>query len=99
MNGETQDGPETSSRGAGWGWVLWPGTVLLLYVLGSGPVMMMKEEKLIPYGDPGSRAAEIVYWPVDWAFWETPLRKPIGMYWRLWAPEWCDAQENIKVFK
>ena len=95
MNSETEDGPETSSRSTVWDWVLWPGVLLVLYVLSSGPVVMMANNKLIFDGGPADRILLIVYWPVEWACQKTPFHKPLGMYWHLWAPEWYDRKGNI----
>ena len=94
MNGESKDGPERSSRGAGWVWLCWVGAILLLYVLSTGPVVLLYDKKLIQPGSPGLRAVQIVYWPLDWVCGETPLRKPLGMYWHFWAPQWFDRQGN-----
>ena len=86
MNGEIEDGPETSSRGAGWGWVFWPGLVLVLYVLSFGPVLMLVDKQILRPDGPECRVIEIVYRPVMWAANETPLHKPLIMYLGLWAP-------------
>ena len=98
MSGETQDGPETSSRSAGWGWAFWLGVVLLLYVLCSGPVAMMVTRQPAP-DEPAWNTVVIVYRPMVWAWRETPLHKPLGMYWHLWIPERIDAQGNFKYLK
>jgi hypothetical protein len=94
MNGEIQDGPETSSRGVGWGWVFWPGVLLLLYVLSTGPVWVVYDKWLFRH--PGSplvwRFLGFVYLPVRWAYQVTPLHKPLGVYWHLWVPEWYDSK-------
>jgi hypothetical protein len=96
MNGEIEDGPETSSRGAGWGWVLWPAVVLLLYVLSIGPVLMMDDKNLIPNGSPAGRVLQIVYSPLEWAHENTPLRKPLEMYVHLWVPSLFNRKGNPK---
>ena len=94
MNGETQHAPEPSSRGAIWEWLCWLGVVLVLYLLSTGPVTMMAGKKLTGRGSPLWSAVAIVYRPVRWAYEETPLGKPLGRYWHLWAPEWYDSEGN-----
>jgi len=79
-----------------WVWLWWLGGILFLYVLSTGPVLMMVERGLIRSGQPGWRAAGIVYWPVSWAYQKTALHKPFGMYWHLWAPRLIDSKGNSK---
>jgi hypothetical protein len=95
MNGETQDGPERDSRGAVWVWLCWLGAIVLLYVLSTGPVIMMASKVVIRQG-PVIRVLIVVYWPVVWAYEETPLHRPIGIYWHLWAPDICDSKGNLR---
>jgi hypothetical protein len=99
MNGESKDGPERSSRGAGWVWLCWVGAILLLYVLSTGPAMRMeqKEHAFMPYGSRAYRAFYTYYWgPVHWVSENTPLQKPLIMYWHLWAPDRFDNRRNGK---
>jgi len=97
MSGEIEDGPETSSRGAGWGWLCWLGVIPVLYFLSTGPVARLYEKKLIGPGRPGWRIIEVVYQPVEWACEPgSPLRKPFLMYLHLWVPERLDSQGNPK---
>jgi hypothetical protein len=96
MNGEPQDGMERSFRSAGWGWILWSGLVLVSYVLSTGPITMLEERKLIYSNTPPHRLLTILYGPVGWAYCETPLHKPLGMYWHLWTPNAIDINGNIK---
>jgi hypothetical protein len=94
MNGEIEDGPERSARGAVWVWLCWLGAILVLYVLSTGPVAMMAGKKPTGRGGPVWWAIGIVYQPVSWAAEKTPLGKPLGIYWHLWAPEWYDSEGN-----
>lgn len=91
MNVEAQDEHERSSRGVGWEWLCWLGVLLLLYVLSSGPVVMVVTKN---HGGPVWWVIGIIYQPLRWAAEKTPLAKPLGMYWHLWAPEWYDGQGN-----
>ena len=92
---EAEDGPEPSSRGAGWGWVVWPAVVLVLYVLSTGPVLWMFNRKIVPRGGT-VRMAQIVYSPIEWANGAKALGKPLRMYWHFWAPEVFDSKGNVK---
>jgi hypothetical protein len=94
MSGETHDGQERSSRGAFWVWLCWLGAALFLYFLSTGPVAMMTGKKPAGRGSPVWSVVAVVYRPVRWAYEDTPLRKPLGVYWHLWAPEWYDSEGN-----
>ena len=91
VNGETQDEPETSSRGAVWVWLCWLGGIVDLYVLSTGPVARMAGKNPAGRSGPAWSAVAVAYRPVRWAYEETLLRRPLGMYWHLWAPEWYDS--------
>jgi hypothetical protein len=62
---------------------LWAAAVIIFYALGSGPVMMLSEKGAL------SRKTDdvlgIIYAPMIWAYADTPLHKPIGMYRHLWC--------------
>ena len=90
MNGELQDGQERASRDVVWEWLCWLGVILFLYVLSSGPVVLMACKRPTGRGGPAWRVIGIVFQPVRWAAEKTPLAKPLGVYWHLWAPEWYD---------
>jgi hypothetical protein len=93
MNGETQDRPKASSRGASWGWIWWLGVIAAVYVLSIGPVAMMGEKKRIGPNTPGFRVLVIVYAPVEWAAEKLPpVRRPLGMYLHLWVPSRWDSK-------
>lgn len=82
------------SRGFG-SYALWAGVVLVLYVLSFGPVAMIGR-KLEPTGLFRShpRFFELIhrpyYAPLGWAYYKTPLHKPLGMYMHLWCPQSFD---------
>jgi hypothetical protein len=79
-----------------WGFIVWPVAILLLYVLSFGPVMrfgslmlltVTRNNKSCFYTSPrrdGFLAR--FYAPLGWAYNETPLHKPLGMYMHLWIP-------------
>jgi len=94
MNGETQAGPERDSRGAVWVWLCWLAGAVILYVLSTGPVLILEDRGVISPGGPASGVIRSFYSPVRWAMGETLLRKPLGMYWHLWAPKQFDSKGN-----
>jgi len=88
--------PETTTtvkekHSINWGAIiLWPIVILLLYVLSLGPVMMMMEKGHISARNVLFR----FYEPLRWAYEDTPLRKPLGMYLHIWAPHYFDKNGN-----
>ena len=69
--------------------------MVVLYVLGTGPVIMMEDRKMIPGGGVVEKALEILYYPIEWLAEETPLEKPFGLYWHFWAPTLYDLKGNL----
>jgi hypothetical protein len=74
-----------------WGFFLWPFVILILYVLSGGPLAMMLERGHLSNN---ARFYEIYITPLAWAYETTPLHKPLGMYFRLWAPKSFDKNGN-----
>jgi hypothetical protein len=91
MNGETQDEPEKSSRGTDWVWLCWLAGIVV-YVLSTGPFVMMVDKGIIRIDGPVHRALLTAYALIFWADEETVLYKPLGLYWHLWIPEIVDSQ-------
>jgi hypothetical protein len=83
-------------RSINWGaLILWPVVILILYVLSWGPVIMMIEKGHISSTNEFLR---MFYRPLGWAYAETPLHKPLGMYFHLWAPQYFDKKGDKLVF-
>jgi hypothetical protein len=59
--------------------IFWPFVSLLLYVLSYGPVLKYLDGQGMVEG-----FASKFYYPVYWAYSDTPLHKPLGMYFHLW---------------
>ncbi len=77
--------PKDEKHSINWGAiVLWPVVILILYALSVGPVLMMHEKGRAPQN---SRFLANLYGPLIWAYMVTPLHKPLGMYFHLWAPK------------
>jgi hypothetical protein len=78
------------------GFIVWPLVILLLYALSFGPVMrfgsMMlllttrNNQSYIHTSPQRDRFLGKFYAPLGWAYNETPLHKPLGMYMHLWSP-------------
>jgi len=73
--------------------VLWPFLILVLYVLSSGPVVRLVRQGRISRSN--GVFIERVYGPVAWAYERTPLHKPLGMYFHLWAPKSFDKNGDV----
>ncbi len=82
--------PATSIEGKhsiNWGFILWPLVILILYVLSFGPIMLMMDKGRI---SSNSKLEQKIYKPWFWAYHNTPLHKPMGMYLHLWTPHLFD---------
>ncbi len=85
--------PNEEKHSINWGWITWPCVALVLYVLSSGPVVRIGHNGR-PYGTMFNSFLKI-YGPLEWAYWETPFHKPLGMYFHLWAPNRFDTNGDI----
>src|ERR1035441_4213691 len=97
MNDQTQDDQERSSRGLVLVCLCWSAAILLLYVLGVGPVAMLIDKKVIGPNTPTYQFLTGLYSPAGWAYTDTLFRRPLGMYLHLWNPNGFDAKGNIKT--
>src|ERR1039457_3875629 len=84
--GEVKEAPARSSWDSLWVSLCWLGVIVMLYLLSTGPSMMMIERGIFTYKSPGGKTADLFYRPAGWAYRSTLLHKPLGMYWHLWAP-------------
>ncbi|MGO8930966.1 MAG: hypothetical protein ACLQU3_29270 [Limisphaerales bacterium] len=96
MKAKAQEGQERSSRGVIWVWLCWLAVVVMLYVLSAGPLVMMQEKQLIRYNTIEGPVIIAVYFPLSWAYKNTLLHQPLGMYLHLWAPRNFDSKGNLK---
>ncbi len=85
--------PKEEKHSINWGWIVWPCVILILYVLSSGPLIMLSQKELIPQ-DNGFLTK--FYSPLRWAYNETPMHKPLGMYFHLWAPKFIDKNGDFQ---
>ena len=86
--------PDEDKHSINWGaLILWPFVILILYVLSSGPFSMMMDKSA---SSRSNQIARKFYAPLGWAYDETPLHKPLGMYMHLWAPEFFDKNGEPK---
>jgi hypothetical protein len=80
--------PKNEKHSFNWGaLILWPVVIVLFYVLSAGPVAMMQEKGFI---SPGNEFFNKFYEPFIWAYEDTPLHKPLGLYLHLWVPDIFD---------
>jgi hypothetical protein len=88
-NNRTANAPGSDaekSRGLG-SYVVWAFVVVMVYVLSSGPAMRFYCRRPGPPSAALYDSYHIVYRPLWWAYHNTPLSWPLGMYWHLWVPE------------
>jgi hypothetical protein len=71
--------------------ILWSVATLLLYILSTGPVIMLIEKKRLKEDG----FVETFYAPIGWLDDNTPLGRPLRVYWHLWAPKMFDKNENL----
>jgi hypothetical protein len=97
MNTDTQEDPQPTSKSLGWGGIVWLLLIPVLYLLSSGPYVMMVDKKVILPNRSVSMVAGTFYRPLDWISRNTPLHRLLGLYWHLWAPGIYDSQGNPSV--
>jgi hypothetical protein len=76
-------------------WICWAAGILVLYILSTGPLVLLKDRIKIRDGSALDQVLEFAYWPVEWACDNTPLEKPLGLYWHLWAPRLYDSKGTL----
>ena len=76
--------------------ILWPVVILILYVLSVGPITMILFKRGIA---PKCEFMLTIYAPLGWAYKNTSLHKPLGMYLHLWAPHYYDKNGDNKFSK
>ena len=76
--------------------ILWPIVIVLLYVLSFGPVFRMEIKGTIRLNN---QFCNNFYEPIAWAYWNTQLHKPLGMYFHSWVPEVFDKNGDNRPTK
>jgi hypothetical protein len=76
-------------------WILWSFVALMCYVLSTGPLMRMADSKYFEEHAAFGDFVEKAYFPVEWAYEETLLHRPLGMYFHLWSSRF-DAKGDEK---
>lgn len=91
--------PETTTvseerRSFNWrAFVLFPLVILIFYVLSAGPAVRLLRDTH------RSRRLEFfqkMYYPVIWAYVNTSLQKPLGLYFHFWVPEQFDKAGDLQ---
>ena len=67
------------------GCVVWGFVIVVLYFLSAGPVYFIWIKGGCSYS--ALPVLSKIYAPWNWAYWHTPIHKPLGMYMHLWCPE------------
>jgi hypothetical protein len=89
--------PKKKKRSIGWGWILWPCVILVLYVLSVGPVVMIAgRKKPVPHFA-ARIAVRRFYAPLGWAYESKFFHKPLGKYLHLWAPALYDKDGDMSI--
>jgi hypothetical protein len=65
------------------------------YVLIIGPVMKISDKMNISTSHPAARFFTSFYKSIEWAYANTLLHKPLGLYYHLWVPSSIDSKGNI----
>jgi len=55
---------------------------------------MLVDKKIIPLGTRGYQAGQYIYWPLEVACENPSIRKPLFMYWHMWAPKLYGSKKN-----
>jgi len=79
-----------------WPSLCWFAGVIVLYVLSIGPVLRITENMNISNPHPAAQFFTHLYKPIEWAYANTFLHKPIGVYYHLWVPDTIDKDGNVK---
>ncbi|MGO8930969.1 MAG: hypothetical protein ACLQU3_29285 [Limisphaerales bacterium] len=95
MNDETQGDNERSSKGLLGVSLCWLAVVVVLYIMSIGPAMMIADKMNISNPQPAAQFFTTFYKPIEWAYANTLLHKPIGLYYHLWVPSVIDSHGNI----
>src|SRR5262245_57269326 len=92
---------EREARSFPWrGLLLWPFVILLIYLLSLGPVWKFLKRASVPNASSVvGTVLKGIYWPWGWVYLHTPLRKPLGLYMHVWAPDDFDAKGEVRFLK
>jgi hypothetical protein len=88
MEEKAETSTEERSRGFA-SYSVWAGVVVLAYFLSIGPFVMMEDKRGWRWSHP--RWLDTLYFPTSWAYTNTRLHKPIGMYLHMWCPKPWDS--------
>jgi hypothetical protein len=92
---EAKEAPARSSKDLIWVCLCWFAAIVALYVLSIGPVMKITDKMNISNPHPAARIFASFYKPLEWAYANTFLHTPLGLYYHLWIPSVIDNKGNI----
>ena len=89
LDGGQCNPPAVANRSRGFsGYAVWTFAIFVLYLLSFGPVRLLGVKGM--YSSSTKRVVNHFYAPWIWAYNNSPLHKPLGMYLHLWCPEIYD---------
>jgi hypothetical protein len=97
MSNTAEAESDSSPNSVTWRWLWWLFISLLLYIVSTGPIIMLEERNIIASGGLTQQVIECVYGPLGWVVKRTPLQKPLGMYWHLWAPGLFNSKGDLNI--
>jgi hypothetical protein len=83
--GEQTDTTSEAKKISFWPFVVWPAMVLVLYFLSLGPVSKLPHHGPANVQSRGEKIIWVMYGPWWWAYFHTPLHKPLGLYMHVWG--------------
>jgi hypothetical protein len=95
MKDKAENPPEEKPSRGFLGLLTWVAAILVVYILGIGPLMMLMDRGIINEEGKIGSALQAMYTPLEWAHLETPLHKPLGMYFHLWSKDF-DQNGDVK---
>jgi hypothetical protein len=84
---------EVSRSGGRAHYLGWAFMMVVLYVLSFGPFYLTAVNRRLTPAWAG--VASVVYNPWQWAYYKTPLHKPLGWYMHLWCPRVFDKKGDV----
>jgi hypothetical protein len=82
-----------------WTYVYWVGGILVLYVLSTGPYVLMFHKGVMDRHPKFSAVLVYAYRPLLWADRNTPLGVPLEMYMDLWRPKLLNKMWDDPVIR
>jgi hypothetical protein len=92
MSEETPDAPQKSVLHACVIWLSWVLAAVGFYIFSLGPISRLAYSETLLATFRSDKAFDIYFAPALWAYDNTPLHRPIGMYMSLWLPGFFNSK-------